>query len=66
MGGAPAPGLEPRSSGGPPKPPASACWLGSTQCRVGIQTCKYCCGDGTEYTEQCGWCVGWWDYAPCR
>jgi hypothetical protein len=50
--------------GGIPQP-APGCWLVGTQCRVGYQTCKFCCGDGRSYTQGCGWCIGWWDAPPC-
>jgi hypothetical protein len=53
------------SGGGNPPPPPPGCWFAGTQCRVGVQSCKFCCGDGKEVTQLCGWCIGWWDYPPC-
>lgn len=44
---------------------APGCWLVGTQCRGFYQTCKYCCGDGGSYSEQCGSCFGWWDAPDC-
>lgn len=57
-------GIQP-SGGGSPNPPLGGCQFVGTQCRVGVQSCKYCCGDGRSYTENCGWCVGWYDAPPC-
>jgi hypothetical protein len=31
-----------------------------------IQTLKFCCNDGTEYTQRSGWCIGVWFAPPCR
>jgi hypothetical protein len=54
------------ASGPPARAPRPGCYFAGTSCYGAIQTCKFCCGDGTEYTEQCGWCVGVWMAPPCR
>jgi hypothetical protein len=51
-------------SGGPPAP-KPGCWFAGTSCYGFVQTLKFCCGDGTEYTERYGWCVGVWFAPPC-
>jgi hypothetical protein len=51
-------------SGGPP-PPKPGCWFAGTSCYGFIQSLKFCCGDGTEYTERWGWCIGVWFAPPC-
>lgn len=56
--------IQPSDGGGVPAP-KPGCWFVGTECRVGIQNCKYCCGGGQSYTQQCGWCVGWYDAPPC-
>jgi hypothetical protein len=55
------------AKGGNIPDPKPGCWWVGTECRVGYQTCKYCCGGGNNqsYTEPCGWCIGWWDAPPC-
>jgi len=53
------------AGGGGIPPPLTGCWFVGTQCRIGYQSCYYCCGDGTRYSKQCGWCIGWWDAPPC-
>ena len=52
--------------GGTRPAPRPGCWFAGTSCYVFIQTLKFCCGDGTEYTERWGWCIGWWGAPPCR
>jgi hypothetical protein len=47
-------------------PPKSGCWFAGTNCYGFIQTLKFCCNDGTEYTERWGWCIGLWFAPPCR
>ncbi len=54
------------ASGPPAQAPKPGCYFAGTSCYGAIQTCKFCCGDGTEYTQQCGWCVGLWQAPPCR
>jgi hypothetical protein len=49
---------------GPPAP-KPGCWFAGTSCYGFIQTLKFCCGDGTEYTERYGWCIGVWFAPPC-
>jgi hypothetical protein len=51
-------------SSGPP-PPKPGCWFAGTNCYGFIQTLKFCCRDGTEYTERYGWCIGFWREPPC-
>jgi len=51
--------------GGDVPAPSPGCFFVGTECRVGYQTCKYCCGNGQSYTKQCGWCIGWYDAPPC-
>lgn len=58
-------GLRLAGGGGDVPPPLPGCVFVGTQCRVGYQTCKYCCGNGQSYTKQCGWCIGWYDAPPC-
>lgn len=68
---APDPGLQWRvgevrlAGGGGVPAPKPGCWFVGTQCRIGYQTCKFCCGDGQSYSQQCGWCIGWYDAPPC-
>jgi hypothetical protein len=45
--------------------PLPGCWFVGTQCRGFYQTCKFCCSDGGKYSQQCGWCVGWWNAPQC-
>jgi hypothetical protein len=45
--------------------PKPGCWFAGTSCYGFIQTLKFCCGDGTEYTERYGWCIGFWFAPPC-
>jgi hypothetical protein len=45
--------------------PAPGCWFVGTNCYGFIQTLKFCCGDGTEYTQRWGWCIGFWRAPPC-
>jgi hypothetical protein len=52
------------ASAGPPVP-KPGCWFAGTSCYGFIQTLKFCCGDGTEYTERYGWCIGVWFAPPC-
>jgi hypothetical protein len=47
-------------------PPKPGCWFAGTNCYGFVQTVKFCCGDGREYTEQWGWCIGFWQAPPCR
>jgi hypothetical protein len=47
-------------------PPKPGCWLAGTNCYGFIQTLKFCCNAGEEYTEQWGWCIGFWQAPPCR
>ena len=54
------------ASGPPPRQPRPGCYFAGTSCYGAIQTCKFCCSDGNEYSEQCGWCVGVWQAPPCR
>lgn len=54
--------LTARAAGPVPKP---GCWFAGTSCYGFVQTLKFCCGDGTEYTERWGWCVGIWFAPPC-
>jgi hypothetical protein len=55
------------AGGGDVPAPLPGCWFTGTECRVGYQTCKYCCGggNGQSYSKPCGWCIGWWDAPPC-
>jgi len=55
------------SGGGGVPAPKPGCFFVGTECRVGYQTCKYCCGggNGQSYTVPCGWCIGWYDAPPC-
>ena len=53
------------SGGGGVPAPKPGCFFVGTECRIGYQTCKYCCGNGQSYTQQCGWCIGWYDAPPC-
>ncbi|WP_298798319.1 hypothetical protein [uncultured Pseudonocardia sp.] len=53
------------AGGGDVPDPMPGCAFVGTECRVGYQTCKYCCGNGQSYTRQCGWCIGWYDAPPC-
>jgi hypothetical protein len=46
--------------------PRPGCWFAGTNCYVFVQTLKFCCGDGTEYTQRWGWCIGFWRAPPCR
>jgi hypothetical protein len=46
--------------------PKSGCWFAGTKCFGFIQVLKFCCNDGTEYTERWGWCIGAWTAPPCR
>jgi hypothetical protein len=46
-------------------PPAPGCWFAGTNCYGFIQTLKFCCNDGTEYTQRWGWCIGVWFAPPC-
>jgi hypothetical protein len=46
--------------------PRPGCWFAGTNCYGFVQTLKFCCGDGTEYTERYGWCLGLWFAPPCR
>jgi len=48
-----------------PPPPAGGCYFAGTNCYGFIQTLKFCCGDGTEYTQRWGWCFGLWQAPPC-
>jgi hypothetical protein len=50
---------------GPPLP-KSGCWFAGTNCYGFVQTLKFCCNDGAEYTERYGWCIGVWFAPPCR
>jgi hypothetical protein len=47
-------------------PPKPGCWFAGTSCYGFVQTLKFCCGDGTEYTQRWGWCIGLWFAPPCR
>jgi len=49
---------------GPPAP-KPGCWFVGTNCYGFIQTLKFCCSDGSEYTERYGWCIGGWRAPPC-
>jgi hypothetical protein len=49
-----------------PPAPRPGCWFAGTNCYGFIQTLKFCCGDGQEYTVQWGWCIGVWFAPPCR
>ena len=53
------------SSASPPAP-KPGCWFAGTSCYGFVQTLKFCCGDGTEYTQRWGWCIGLWFAPPCR
>jgi hypothetical protein len=53
------------SGGGGVPNPKPGCYFVGTACYIGYQTCKYCCGNGQSYTQQCGWCIGWYDAPPC-
>jgi hypothetical protein len=46
-------------------PPAPGCYFAGTNCYGFVQTLKFCCGDGREYTQQWGWCIGFWLAPPC-
>ncbi|GAA3346989.1 hypothetical protein GCM10020358_60070 [Amorphoplanes nipponensis] len=46
--------------------PRSGCWFAGTTCYGFIQVLKFCCNDGTEYTQRWGWCIGAWAAPPCR
>ena len=46
--------------------PRPGCYFAGTNCYFFVQTLKFCCGDGTEYTQQWGWCFGFWTAPPCR
>lgn len=56
--------LFPSSRSGPPAP-KPGCWFAGANCYGFIQTLKFCCGDGGEYTERWGWCIGYFRAPPC-
>jgi hypothetical protein len=55
-----------RSCAAGPPAPKPGCWFTGTNCYGFIQTLKFCCGDGTDYTVRWGWCIGFWTAPPCR
>jgi len=53
------------SNTNPPPPTHPRCIFVGTECYLFYQNCKYCCGNGTSYTQHCGWCWGWWRAPDC-
>jgi hypothetical protein len=51
--------------GAGPPPPKPGCWFAGTSCYGFVQTVKFCCGNGSEYSENYGWCIGVWLAPPC-
>lgn len=49
---------------GPPLP-RPGCWFVGANCYGFVQTLKFCCSDGSEYTERWGWCFGLVFAPPC-
>jgi hypothetical protein len=58
-------GSRPTAAAGMPAP-KPGCWFAGTSCYGFVQTLKFCCGNGAEYTERWGWCIGLWFAPPCR